>query len=141
MTPIRFVSMVAAGLLALAAGSAAAQQTPAVAKIGYVYVERVLAESRASRRVQESLEAEFKKRVAAIDAGPARDAERRRLALQDELGQRRSDALREFMARVNVVVRRLAEAEKYDAVFFEATYVDVRIDLTEKVIKALDAAK
>jgi outer membrane protein len=35
----------------------------------------------------------------------------------------------------------VAESEKYDVVFQEAVYVNPRHDITDKVIKALNAAK
>ena len=36
------------------------------------------------------------------------------------------------------VVKQMAEAEKYDLVIQEAVYVGPRIDITEKVLKALN---
>jgi outer membrane protein len=43
---------------------------------------------------------------------------------------------------VNKIIKQLAEAEKYDIIFQEAVYANPRIDITDKVIKALgDGAK
>jgi outer membrane protein len=39
--------------------------------------------------------------------------------------------------RVNKIIKQIAEAEKYDIIFQEAAYVNPRIDITDKVIKAL----
>ena len=39
------------------------------------------------------------------------------------------------------IVRQVAEAEKYDAIFQEAVYINPRLDITDKVIKALNGGK
>jgi hypothetical protein len=39
--------------------------------------------------------------------------------------------------RVNKIIKQIAEAEKYDIIFQEAVYANPRIDITDKVIKAL----
>jgi outer membrane protein len=39
--------------------------------------------------------------------------------------------------RANKVVKKIAEAEKYDIIFQEAVYASPSIDITDKVIKAL----
>ena len=36
------------------------------------------------------------------------------------------------------IIRQIAESEKYDIIFQEAAYANPRIDITDKVIKALD---
>ncbi len=38
------------------------------------------------------------------------------------------------------MIRQIAESEKYDIVFQDAVYVNPRIDMTEKVLKQLNAA-
>jgi outer membrane protein len=38
-------------------------------------------------------------------------------------------------------VKQVAEAEKYDVVLQEAVYINPKYDITDKVIKALNAAK
>jgi outer membrane protein len=49
--------------------------------------------------------------------------------------------VKQFIDKSNEVIRRVAEAENLDAVFFEAAYASTRIDITDKVIKALDAGR
>jgi outer membrane protein len=145
----RLVSTIAAAAAVLmvgmfgTAGMAAAQQ-PAAAqsmKIGYVNTERVLREARASKLSAENIEAEFKKREREIAAGPARDVERRKAALMEDFNQRRDDAVKQFIEKGNAAIRRVGERENYDAVFIEAAYADKRIDITDKVIKALDSER
>ena len=42
------------------------------------------------------------------------------------------------LERANRAIRQIAEAEKFDIIFQEAVYASPRIDITDKVIKALD---
>jgi outer membrane protein len=142
MKQSRFGSMIAAAAMAAAAGTAAAQQpaAPASYKVVFVITERVMAESRASLQAQKSLEAEFAKRDKEITAGPPGDIERRRSALAEDMSQKRDEALKQIVEKANAMIARVAEEEKLDAVFLEAAYVSPRIDITDKVIKALDAA-
>ena len=44
-----------------------------------------------------------------------------------------------MLERANKVVKTVAEAEKYDLVLQEAVYVNPKHDITDKVIKALNA--
>lgn len=128
----------------LAAAGPAAAQAPAAPnsyKIGYVNVERVMRDARASQEAQKSLDADFEKRAADIRGGPENERERRGFALAEELNQRRDDQMRLLIEKTNVAIRRIAEAEKFDAVFLEAAYASTRIDLTDAVVKALDAVR
>lgn len=137
-----YVVGIALALMAAVAIPAAAQQpAPHLNKIGYVDTERVLRGSRAALEVQKSLEAEFQKRDLEISAGPQADLERRRSALGVEMNQRRDDSLKQFILNTNDIIRRIAEAEKFDIVFLEAAYHNARIDMTDKVIKELDAGR
>ena len=44
-----------------------------------------------------------------------------------------------MLERANRVVKQVAEAEKYDVVLQEAVYMNPKHDITEKVLKALNA--
>jgi len=129
----------AAALIAVA--SPAAAQQPAGYKIGFVSTERVLRDSHASQKAVKELEADFKKRGKEIAGAPAAERERRGAALTEDMNLRRDEALKQFIDRTNAIVRRIAEAEKFDAVFFEAAFASKRIDLTDRVIKAVDAER
>ena len=142
----RFPAGAALALLlcgAFAAGPAPAQQAPerTVYKIGFVDTGRVMRDSRVSQQMQKSLSAEFEKRQRSIEGGPKSEIAWRKGALNDDMNQMRDEAMKQIVDRTNGVIRRIAEAETYDAVFFEAAFVTPRIDLTERVIKALDAGK
>jgi outer membrane protein len=142
MTQYRIVSTIAAALLAAAACPAAAQQAAVAAnsyKIGYVDTERVMRSSRGSQQVLKDLDAEFQRRLKEIEAGPPGDVDRRKIALGDEMNMKKEFAVKQLVDKANDTLRHMAEAEKFDAVFLEAAYASARIDLTDRLIKALDA--
>ncbi|MBB3176141.1 MULTISPECIES: OmpH family outer membrane protein [Variovorax] len=68
-----------------------------------------------------------------------RDFQRRRREFQEDLNARKNEELQQVYERANRVVKQVAEAEKYDAILQEAIYINPKHDITEKVIKALNA--
>lgn len=69
-----------------------------------------------------------------------REFQRRRREFQEDLNARKNEELQQVYDRANRVVRQVAESEKYDAILQEAIYINPKHDITEKVIKALNAA-
>ncbi|MDP2034755.1 MAG: OmpH family outer membrane protein, partial [Polaromonas sp.] len=51
------------------------------------------------------------------------------------------EELQQVIERANKVVKTVAETEKYDLVLQEAVYANPKHDITDKVIRALNAAK
>ena len=70
-----------------------------------------------------------------------RDFQRKRREFQEDLNARKNEELQQVLERANRVVKQVAEAEKYDVVLQEAVYINPKHDITDKVIKALNAAK
>ena len=70
-----------------------------------------------------------------------REFQRKRREFQEDLNARKNEELQQVLERANKVVKQVAEAEKYDVVLQEAVYINPRHDITDKVIKALNAAK
>lgn len=70
-----------------------------------------------------------------------RDFQRRQREFREDLNQRRNQELAQVVQEANGVIRQIAEAEKFDIIFQDAVFASPRIDITEKVIKALDAGK
>jgi len=70
-----------------------------------------------------------------------REIQRRQREFREDLNQRRNEELAGVLERANRAVRQIAEVEKYDIVFQEAVWADPRIDITDKVIRALDDTK
>ena len=68
-----------------------------------------------------------------------RDLQRKRREFQEDLNARKNEELQQVLERANRVVKQVAEAEKYDAIFQEAVYINPKHDITDKVIKALNA--
>jgi outer membrane protein len=64
--------------------------------------------------------------------------QRKRREFQEDLNQRRNEELAQVVEQANRVIRQVAEAEKYDVIFQDAVYASPRIDITDKVIKALE---
>jgi outer membrane protein len=67
-----------------------------------------------------------------------KDFQRRQREFREDLNQRRNEELATVLDRTNRVIKQIAEAEKYDIVFQEAVYISPRIDITDKVLKALN---
>src|SRR3954464_1430920 len=70
-----------------------------------------------------------------------RDFQRKRREFQEDLNARKNEELQQVLERANRVVKQVAEAEKYDVVLQEAVYINPKYDITDKVIKALNAAR
>lgn len=64
----------------------------------------------------------------------------KRREFQEDLNTRKNEELQQVIERANKVVKTLAEAEKYDLILQESVYVNPSHDITDKVIKALNAA-
>ncbi len=68
-----------------------------------------------------------------------RDFERKKQEYAEELALRRNDAMGQVLEQANRAIRRVAEQENLDIVFQEASYASPRIDITDKVIKVVNA--
>ena len=69
-----------------------------------------------------------------------RDFQRKRREFQEDLNSRKNEELQQVIERANKVVKALAEAEKYDLIVQEAVYVNPKHDITDKVLKSLNAS-
>jgi outer membrane protein len=69
-----------------------------------------------------------------------RDFQRRQREFNEDLAQRRKEEFDGVLERTNRAVRKIAEAEKLDIVFQneQVVWASTRIDITDKVIKALE---
>lgn len=67
-----------------------------------------------------------------------KEFQRKQREFREDLNQRKNEELSVILDRANKVIRQIAEAEKYDIVFQEAVYFSPRIDITDKVLKALN---
>ena len=65
------------------------------------------------------------------------DFQRKQREFREDLNQRRNEELAAVLDQANRAIKAIAESEKYDIIFQEAVYASPRIDITDKVIKAL----
>jgi outer membrane protein len=70
-------------------------------------------------------------------ADVSRNFQRLQREIREDLNLRRNEELAEVQARATRAINQIAEAEKFDLVVQEAVYASSRIDITDKVIKAL----
>ena len=68
-----------------------------------------------------------------------RELQRRRREFQEDLSQRKNEELATVVERTNRVIRQIFETEKYDLILQEAVFWSPKVDITDKVIKALNA--
>ena len=57
--------------------------------------------------------------------------------IREDLNLRRNEELASVQERATRVINQIAEQEKFDLIVQEAVFASSRIDITEKVIKAL----
>jgi outer membrane protein len=86
-----------------------------------------LSESERTRRQRELVEQD-------------RDLQRKRRAFQEDLNQRKNEELANVVERANRVIKQIFDSEKYDLIVQEGVvFAGPRVDITDKVIKALNA--
>jgi outer membrane protein len=68
-----------------------------------------------------------------------REFQRKRREFQEDLSQRKNEELAAVVERANKVIKQIFETEKYDLILQEAVFAGPKIDITDKVIKALNA--
>ncbi len=66
-----------------------------------------------------------------------RDLQRLQREFREDLNLRKNEELGQVLERANKVIQDIAEKEKFDLILQEAVYRSPRIDITEKVLKAL----
>ena len=59
---------------------------------------------------------------------------------REDLNLRKNEELALVLEQANKAIQTIADAEKYDLILQEAVYVNPKHDITDKVIKALNAA-
>ena len=68
----------------------------------------------------------------------SREFQRKQREYREDVNQRRNEELGQVIEQANRIIRQIAESEKYDIIFQEAAYANPRIDITDKVIKAME---
>jgi len=69
------------------------------------------------------------------------DMQRKQREYTEDLNLRRNQELAGLLERANKIIRQIAESEKYDLILQEAVYRSPRVDITDRVLKALADSK
>lgn len=70
-----------------------------------------------------------------------RDLQRKRREFQEDLNQRRNEEFASIQERTGRVIRQIMDAEKYDLILIDVGFAGNRVDITKKVMDALNAGK
>lgn len=70
-----------------------------------------------------------------------KDFQRRQREFREDLNQRRNEELAQVIDQVNRAIKQIAEQESYDLILQEAVVASPRIDITDKVLRALANGK
>jgi outer membrane protein len=68
-----------------------------------------------------------------------REFQRKRREFQEDLNQRRNEELASVVERANRVIKQIFDQEKYDLILQEVVFAGPRVDITDKVLKVLNA--
>jgi outer membrane protein len=68
-----------------------------------------------------------------------RDFQRKRREFQEDLNQRRNEELSAVVERASRVIKQIFDTEKYDLILQEVVFAGPRVDITDKVIRVLNA--
>lgn len=60
---------------------------------------------------------------------------------REDLNMRRNQEIAALLERANRVIKQIADAEKFDLILQDAVYRNPRLDITDKVLKALAESK
>ncbi len=70
-----------------------------------------------------------------------RDLQRKERELREDLNIRKNEEMAQIVEKANVAVKQVAERDKFDLILQEAVWVSPRLDITDRVIKALSEGK
>ena len=68
-----------------------------------------------------------------------RELQRQRRSFQEDLAARKNEELQQLLTSANKIIKQVAEAEKYDLVLQDAVYVNPKYDITNKILKIMNA--
>jgi outer membrane protein len=66
-----------------------------------------------------------------------KEFQRTQREFKEDLNQRRNEEMANVIDKTNKVIKQIAVAEHYDIILQEAVYISPRVDITDKVLKAL----
>jgi len=151
----KYLAVLALGWSALAPVQA---QTSA-SRIAWLSPERIYNESKLAKLASEKLQEEFKSREKAMQDMAGRlktasdklekeapalseaDRVKRQREFREDLSQRTNEERQAISDRATKIIRQMANVEGFDIVLQDAVWASPRIDITDKVLAALDKDK
>ena len=104
--------------------------------------------SKQLQSMQESLEknavtmAETERRAKEKDMNElSREFQRKQREFREDLNLRQNEENAAIIEKANKAIKQLADAEKYDLIVQDVVWVSPKLDVTDKIIKALSEAK
>ncbi len=70
-----------------------------------------------------------------------RDFQRQTREFREDLNMRKNEELASVQERANKVIKDIAESDKFDLIVQDAVFASTKIDITDKVLKALTGEK
>ena len=70
-----------------------------------------------------------------------RELQRKRREFEEDFNQRKNEELATVVERANKVIKQIFDSEKYDLILQDAVHWSPRVDITKKVIDALNAGR
>jgi outer membrane protein len=71
----------------------------------------------------------------------SREFQRKQREFREDLNLRQNEENAAIIEKANKAIKQLAEAEKFDLIVQDVVWVSPKLDVTEKVIKALSESK
>ena len=71
----------------------------------------------------------------------SREFQRKQREFREDLNLRQNEENAAIIEKANKAIKQLAEAEKYDLILQDVVWVSPKLDVTEKIIKALSESK
>lgn len=71
----------------------------------------------------------------------SRDFQRKQREFREDLNLRQNEENAAVIEKANKAIKQIAEAEKYDLIVQDVVYINPKLDITDKVIKALTEGK
>ncbi len=71
----------------------------------------------------------------------SRDFQRKQREFREDLNLRQNEENAAVIEKANKAIKQIADSEKYDLILQDVVWVSPKLDITEKVIKALSEAK
>jgi outer membrane protein len=69
------------------------------------------------------------------------DFQRSRREFQEDLALRKNEELQKVLEMANKVVKDVAKSDNYDLILQDAVYMSPKHDITERVLRSLNASK